>query len=151
MAPTAAEVSAHLAEGRAEMEAMMAATCRITKAGPGEPVFNEETLQYTDPPRVTVYEGPCRIQIKADINSNVVETTAGDHEWTYLTDTLQVPIVADPEVSTGTTAAVRPDNVAEILTNPDDTSLVGRVFNIQGMYHKTHATHRRFRVREVVG
>lgn len=136
------EILATIAEGRAEIESLMLATCRITKPGTGTPTFDEATGQYTDPPRVPVYEGKCRIQVKADINSNVVETTAGEREWTYLTMTLQLPIEGSE--------AVRPDDICEILTSPEDSSLEGRLLNIQGMYHKSAATHRRFRVREVI-
>jgi hypothetical protein len=150
------EIFGTLAEGRAEMESLMLATCRITRpAVPGDaeyvaPTFDESTGQYTDPGRVVVYgpgvpagnDGRCRIQVKADINSNVVETTAGEREWTYLTMTLQLPIEGSE--------AVRPDNICELLTSPEDTSLEGRMLNIQGMYHKSAATHRRFRVREAI-
>jgi len=146
---SAAEIDQTVAEGRAEVESLMLDRCRITKPGAGDPVFNEANGQYTDPPRVVVYEGKCRIQVKADINSNVVETTAGEREWTYLTMTLQLPI--DPgSGDIGTTEAVRPDNIAEMLSCRHDADLEGRVLNIQGTYHKSQATHRRFRVREVI-
>jgi hypothetical protein len=151
------EIFGTLAEGRAEMESLMLATCRITRpAEPGDPEYvdtstiDEATGQYPAAGRVVVYgpdvpagnDGRCRIQVKADINSNVVETTAGEREWTYLTMTLQLPIAGSE--------AVRPDNICELLTSPEDTSLEGRLLNIQGMYHKSAATHRRFRVREVI-
>lgn len=143
------EILSTVDEGRAEMESLMLATCRITrpaKLGDAEYVdastLDEETGQYPEQGRVTTYEGKCRIQVKADINSNVVETTAGEREWTYLTMTLQLPIEGSEEV--------RPDNICEMLTSPEDESLVGRLLNVQGMYHKSQATHRRFRVREVI-
>lgn len=120
----------------------MTDTCRITKPGTGSVAFNETTGQNTPPARVVVYEGPCRFQVKSDMNSNVVETTAGDHEWSYLTATLQLPIDGSE--------LVRPDNVAEVLTCPYDATMVGRVWNVQSIYHKSHATHRRYRIREVI-
>lgn len=144
------DLLAHLNEGRDAIEAIMTDRCRITKPGVGAKVFNETTGQYDEPPRVVVYEGKCRIQVKADINSNLVETTSGDHEWTYLTATLQIPIYAGA-ADTGDPGDVRPDNVAEMLSVAADDTLIGRVFNIQGIYHKSHATHRRWRIREVVG
>lgn len=132
--------------------------CRITRPGPGgKGPINPVTLEYDQPPaRVVVYQGRCRIQVKADINSNVVETTAGDREATYQTFTLGVPITAvpaapgDPFETVGTPEAVRPDYIAEIIHAPNDPSLLGRLFNIQGMYHKSQASHRRWRVRQVV-
>lgn len=35
--------------------------CLITKEGAGEPVYDEQTLTYDDPPRETVYEGKCLV------------------------------------------------------------------------------------------
>lgn len=148
--PTAADIGATLNEGRAEMESLMQDRCRITKPGVGKGPFNETTGQYDPPDPIVVYVGRCRLQVKADINSNVVETTAGDREATYLTGTLQVPIYQVDDDGVGTTGAVRPDNVAEMLTCVHDSTMVGRLFNVQGTHHKSHATHRRFRVREVI-
>jgi Family of unknown function (DUF6093) len=150
--PSQTEVELFLAEGRREMESLMTDRCRVTAPGaipPGPREFDDESGQYVVPARVVVYEGPCRYQVKADINANVVETTAGDREWTYLTGTLQLPVV-DPVGVVGSVLDIRPDHVAEWLESPSEPDLVGRQFNIQGTYHKTHATHRRLRVREVI-
>lgn len=125
------------------MNALMIDTCRITKPGVGTGPFNEETGQYDPPARITVYEGPCRIQVRSDINSNAVEAVVGEHEFTYRTGTLQLPIDG--------TADIKPDYVAEHLTCPLDPSLVGRLYNLQAESKgKTHATHRRYRMREVL-
>ena len=96
-----------IAAGRDAFAGILTDTCDITKPGPTKPVFDDETGQYVTPARVSVYRGPCRIQVKADINSNVVETTAGEREWTYLTAQLQLPVVtppARPETSTSSTS-----------------------------------------------
>lgn len=123
----------------------MVDTCRITKPGEGKGPFNEATGQYDPPARITVYEGKCRIQVRSDINSNAVEAVVGEHEWTYRTGTLQLPITAE-------TGAIRPDFICEYLTCPLDPSMVGRLFNMQAETKgKTHATHRRYRIREVLG
>jgi hypothetical protein len=106
-------------------------------------------LQYPAQGRVTLYEGVCRVQVKVDINSNVVETTAGDREWTYLVAQLQLP-VETPTGATGDVADVDVDHICTVLTSPSDPTLVGVVYNIQGIYHKSHAVYRRFRVREVI-
>jgi hypothetical protein len=128
----------------------MTDTCRVTKAGVGQGTFNEATGQYDNPPaRVVVYEGPCRIQVKADINSNVVETTAGEREWTYTTSQLQLPVMNPPE-AIGDVGDVDVDHVAEILTAEYDPALVGRLFNIKAPYGKSQAVYRRMRVNEVV-
>lgn len=147
---TAAEIGAVLAEARAEFLSLALDECEITKAGEQVgPRVLDENLQYTDPARVVVYRGPCRMQVKADINSNVVESTAGDREWTYLTGQLQLP-VETPADAVGSVADVRPDQIAEITVALFDPSLEGRVFNVQGIYHKSQAGYQRFRVKEVV-
>lgn len=117
--------------------------------------IDESTGQYPVQGRVTIYRGPARLQVKADINSNVVETTAAEREWTYLTAQLQLPVTLDEALAIdGTTlgdpAAVATDNVVAYELCPYDTSMVGREFNVAGPYHKSHAVYRRFRVREVV-
>jgi hypothetical protein len=138
-----------LARGQRAWLATATDTCRITKPGVGATTFNESTGQNTHPARVVVYEGPCRVQVKVDINSNVVETTAGDREATYLVSQLQLGVTT-PEGATGDVADVDVDHVCEVLTSPSDPTLVGVLYNIQGIYHKSHAVYRRFRVREVI-
>ena len=149
MSPTSTdEITAFLAQGRAEIESLMQDTVRITRpATEDDPEWVPQELdtatgQYPEQGRVVVYEGKCRFQVKADINSNVVETTAGEREWTYLTAQLQVPIAG--------TLEIRTDHVAQVLTCPNDPDLVDRLFNIMGSYHKSQAAYRRFRVRELV-
>lgn len=139
-----------LARGQAAWAGTATDTCRITKPGVGKGPFNEATGKRDAPPRVTVYEGPCRLQVKADINSNVVEATAGEREWTYLTAQLQLP-VHTPEGATGSVDDVDIDQMAEMLTSPENPAMVGVHLNIQGPFHKSQAVYLRFRVREVVG
>lgn len=138
-----------LLAGRAAIEALMVDTCMVSRPGEGIPSWNEDTGQYETPERVPVYVGPCRLQVRADINSNLVETTAGDRESTYLTATLILPITVPPE-GFGSSADIRPDDVATYLTAQDDPTMVDREFNVQGLHHKSQATARRFRVREVI-
>lgn len=138
-----------LAAGRSAFLQVANDTLQITAPGDGDPEFDEETGTYSDPPRVVVYRGPGRIQVKADINSNVVETTAGEREWTYLTAQLQLP-TETPSNAVGDVYAVRTDYVCEVLDSPDSPALVGALFNIQGTYNKSQAVYLRFRVREVI-
>lgn len=137
-----------LAAGRASFEQLLTDTCRITEAGVGKGPFNESTGKYDPPARVVIYEGPCRIQVKADINSNVVEATAGEREQTYLTAQLQTP-VETPDDAIGDVAKIDVDHVAEILEAPYSRNMVGRQFNIQDSYDKSHAIYTRFRVKEL--
>lgn len=130
--------------GRAAIESLMIDTCRVTKAGVGKGPFNATTGQYAPPARITVYEGKCRIQVRSDINSNAVEAVVGDYESVYRTATLQLPVTA-------TSGAIEPDCVATLLTCPLDPSLVGTEYGVLAETKgKTHASHRRFRIREVL-
>jgi hypothetical protein len=140
-----------LADGQAAWLAIATDRCRITKPGVGKGPFNQATGKYDTPARVTVYEGPCRIQVKADINSNVVETTAGEREWTYLTAQLQVPVrTPEGDDVVGSVNDIDVDHVCEILTAPHSPTLVGTLHNLQGTYHKSQAVYSRYRLREVV-
>lgn len=131
-----------LAEDRRDFAELLTDRCRITSDASTAPVFDEDTGQYAYGDRVLVYEGPCRVQVKVDINSNVVETTAGEREFTYLTSQLQLPVEGTGDVDV--------DQVCEVLAAPYDPSLVGVLLNISGPYRKSISTYRRFRVREVV-
>lgn len=148
-------VSALLAGQRAWLK-MATDTCRITReakvgdSGYVAQTINESTGQYPAQGRVTIYEGPCRIQVKVDINSNVVETTAGDREETYLISQLQLPVVT-PAGATGDVNDVDVDHICEVLTSLDSPPLVGSKFNVAGPFHKSHATYLRFRIREAAG
>lgn len=127
--------------------------CIIYRPGAGQGTRNEDTGQYDDPPdEVVVYEGPCRMQVRADINSNVVETSAGGREWTYLTSQVQLPLDGHPDIKRGSSADVRTDDICRWTATgaSGDPAMVDRLFNIAGPFHKTHASKRRFRVREVV-
>jgi hypothetical protein len=129
---------------RAFAEAQLPDQVRIVHPGPsGGGTFNDATGQYDDPPdAVVVYEGPARFQIRADINTNIVEPQELDREWAYQTSTLQLPIEG--------TGAIRSDDVATCTAARYDEELVGRVFNIQAVQHKSMATTRKFRLREAV-
>lgn len=137
-----------LEDGRRAFAELCTDTCRITRDGDGpRGPLNEATGQYAPPPRVIVYEGPARLQVKADINSNVVEATAGEHEWTYLTAQLQLP-TETPVGAVGSVHDVGANHLCEMLAAPHSPSLVGRRLTIQGPYHKSQAVYLRFRVKE---
>lgn len=147
--PNATEIVSELAEGRAAWLALATDTCRITKPGTGGlgPI-NEATGQYdTEAAAVVVYEGPCRVQIRADVNSNVVEVTVGEKEWAYQTSILALPVIT-PAGAIGDTADVRIDHTVTYLTCPADPGMVGRVFQIRALMHKSHMTSRRMRIAE---
>ena len=129
--------------GRAAIDKIMVDTCVIHRFDPAVRVWNESTGQYDPGPGVEVYRGRCRVQVRSDINSNAVEAVVGDHEWTYRTATVQLPIEG--------TERVVADCVLTLLSSPHDPARVGIKLNLQAdTKGKTHATHRRFRSREVL-
>jgi hypothetical protein len=138
----AAHVDHALAAGRSLAESLMTATCLITADGVGEPVFDDETGQYVEPERVTVYEGKCRVQIPGDRTASN-EAEAGDREISTQEPELQLPVVGSEAVAVG--------HQALIVSNPRDTALVDRVFTVIGPHAKSQATARRLRVIEVTG
>lgn len=134
--------------GRAAIESLMIDRCRITReAKPTDPGYvapelDEDTGEYPEPPRVMLYEGICRVQVRSDINSNAVDAVIGEHEFVYRTATLQLPIAS---------GHIPVNCVAEILDSPLDPTLVGAEYLIHAETKgKTHATHRRFRIKEVL-
>lgn len=143
------EVARGLAEGRVLAEALMTDTCTITRAGAGAGAgagvgagvgpFNESTGQYDPPPRITVYTGKCRIQIKSAVASSA-DSSAGDRLGTVQDRELQLPITGTADVSI--------DDVAEVTAAVSDASLVGRKFTVTERHEKSQATARRLRVRQ---
>jgi hypothetical protein len=147
---------ASVARGRAMAQRQMVDTCKVVRYAPiavgGE--LDEATGKYPQqtagvPDNATViYEGPCRIQIRSDINANIVEPQELDREWAYQTSTLQLPIADDDRIVTGTSGDIQSNDVCVYLTSRYDPSLVGRLFNMQATTHKTMSSVRRFRIRE---
>lgn len=128
--------------GRQAIEDLMVDTCRVTRYDSNDRTWNETTGQYSGDTGTVVYEGKFRIQVRSDINANAVEAVVGEHEWTYRTATVQLPIEG--------TGGIVADCVLEILTCPLDPDMEGRLYNLQAdTKGKTHATHRRFRAKEL--
>lgn len=136
-------IEAELPFLRAEAEAMMVDTCRITKPDPaGRGPMNQTTGKYDPPAPATVYEGVCRIP-RRDNTGNTAQATAGDETWEVGEYPLSLPVEA-----TGS-ADVEPGMTVTYLTAAHDAALVGRVFGITGPGRQSTATARRFRMKEV--
>ncbi len=122
-------------------------TCTITRKGTGTGEFNNETGQYDDPPRTTIYGptvaphfGKCRLQVRS-ISSGSTDSNAGEREAGVQESELQLPV----DESTGNVAV---GDVAEMVTCVMDPSLVGRQFTIASRHGKSQASARRLRVEE---
>jgi len=138
--------AAELAEHRGDAESRMVDTCRITRPGDGPRVPNPETLAYEGPAPVTVYEGKCRIPRR--VAGSAQSSDAGEATWQVGEYPLAIPLDGDGYVA-GETVGV--GQTVEYLTSTTDPDLVGRSYGITGVSHQTHATERRFRMKEVVG
>ncbi len=157
---------AEIAEDRAIAEAQMTDSCTISRPGVSSGELDED-LQYVTAAEVVIYgpgavdpvtgdpitadtalgrdilSGKCRIQVRSDINSNAVEAVVAEHEWTYRTATLQLPIDG--------TGHIESDTILTMIDCPYDHALEGRKFNVQAEAKgKTHASHRRYRIRELM-
>ena len=131
-------------------------TCRVVRY-PAPAVggaLDETTLQYPDQTKdvptgaTVIYEGPCRIQIRSDINANIVEPQELEREWAYQTSTLQLPVDEDKRIVAGASKDIDSNDVCVYLTSRYDPSLPGRLFNMQATTHKSQSSVRRFRIRE---
>lgn len=106
-------------------------------------VMDPDTLQYPTQGRITVYEGPGRLQLRSTaVGIGFSDQDAGDRRVVVQEPELQLPV--------DDTADVTVNDVAECLTAPNDDSLVGRKFTVMARHEKTHAGKRRLRVSEVI-
>lgn len=146
-----------IAEGRAMAQAEMVDTCRIVRSAAvgSTGAIDETTGKYPSQSiplddATVIYEGPCRLQIRSDINANIVEPQELEREWAYQTSTLQLPVDADARIVSGASKDVQTSDVCLVLTARYDPSLPGRAFNVNATTHKTMSSVRRFRIREAV-
>jgi hypothetical protein len=103
-----------------------------------------------------IYEGPFRIQVRADINANAYEAVIGEREDLVRTANVEFPVKTPASargmVVRGSTAAIRDDDILTIKRCRLDPAMNGRVVNLQAdIKGKSQATKRRFRSRELIG
>lgn len=123
-----------LVRGRAAALALMVDTCVIKR------VTAETTDPFSGtitPTLTTVYSGVCRVQhgeAQAREEANV-----GQAYLLMLILELQLPMtVTDLQV----------DDQVTVTASVHDPDLVGRVFTVRDLFHKTHAASRRLRIQE---
>ena len=128
----------------------MTDTCRITKDGDGERVFDDATGEYGEPERVEVYGpataphlGKCRIPRRAGVLTSGSASSSGEVGWEVGEWPLDLPSVGSEDVS--------PGMVVDYVTAELDASLPGRRFTITEPSRQSQATARRFKVKEVLG
>jgi hypothetical protein len=127
-----------LARGRTAAEAGMADACTIRRAsgsGTTDPVTGVPSQSYT-----TLYAGKCRVQQQVAIARP--HDVGEDKVWLVRFD-LQLPMETSAGLAVG-------DQVT-ITASVADPDLVGRVFAVNELAHKSEATSRRVGVVEVTG
>lgn len=112
--------------------------CTVTRPG-GDPVFDDETGQYTPAEPVTVYNGPFR--------SRGVNVTPGE-----IDAAAQLLVETDAMVAfpvTVESAGITKNDTLTWTGSAFDPALVGKSARITGPFEKTsHAVSRKFRIEE---
>lgn len=128
-----------LAAGRQTAQALMESTVRIRRKTGQTP---NRTTGKVETTWSTVYEGPARVRLTG---SDPREIDAVGQRVAIQDPTVSLPIGDDARIVTGTSAAVRLDDVGEVLANPPDPGETGTAFRIAGRVGQTHSTARRMR------
>lgn len=120
--------------GRLAAEALMVDTVTVRRKS-GEATDSDTGV--VSPTYSTVYTGKCRVQQRAG-----VARPASVGEAEVLVSRLELHV---PTSATG----IASDDVATVDASALDADLVGRVFHIRELAHKTFATARRYSMVEV--
>jgi len=123
-----------VAEGRTQAELLMFDACVVDRPGP---VVTDPDTGVAAPSLSRIYAGKCKVQQTIAQSSN---PTAGGHSFTVQSTRWDTPVSAGPfavnDVVTMTGAVL-------------DPQLVGRVYRVVELFHKSGATAQRVRVEEV--
>ena len=121
--------------GRREAEALMADACEVHRLGPQ--VTDYFTGQVTNS-RVLVYSGACKFQ---QTISQASSPSSGGHAFTVQDVRWDTPVTAGPFLV---------DDEVTVTAAVLDAQLVGRVYRVSELFHKSGATAQRVRVEEIV-
>lgn len=108
--------------------------CTVSR--PGEPATDQNTGDVT-PSMSPVYAGRCKVQQTISQGSN---PSAGSHQFTIQDSRVDFPVSAGP---------LAVDDVVTVTASVLDPQLVGTVFRISELFHKSFATAQRTRVETV--
>lgn len=126
-------ITAGLADLRALAESLMVDACVVTK--PGAATWDESTGANIPGAPVTLYAGPCRVQVPESVPGAPV---AGEAEWVTAATVVSLPVVGSEAVTVGATVT--------ITDAAEDRALVGQEYEVAGIpLAKSHATTRRLR------
>jgi hypothetical protein len=102
-------------------------------------VYTDQVTGQVSTVSAPVYEGPCKVQQTIAQSSN---PEAGGRQFTVQSARLDLPVSAGP---------LMVDDTVTITAAVLDAQLVGRVFRVVELFHKSFATAQRVRVEEVTG
>ena len=128
-------IQAAVAAGRRAAQALMTDTCTITHV---TGTTTDDLTGLVTQQRATRYAGACRIQAPA---AQGQRADVGEATVTVLRMQLQLPVA-------GTELVARGDQVV-VTASAGDAALVGRVWVVRDLAHKSHATARRMTIEEV--
>lgn len=128
-------LTAALARGRAAAERMMVDTVTIDRAD-GTTARDPDTGAETPNYGAALYSGKARIQQRAAVSQ---EDEGAGRTVTTLRLELQLPT---------SVTGLQVDDRVTVNTAAHDADLVGRVFRVSALHHKTHATARRVAIEE---
>ena len=126
-------VSASL-RGREAAESLMVDACTVTRPGP---VVTDPVTGNVTPSSTPAYTGACKVQQTISQASN---PTAGGHAFTIQDSRVDVPVSAGP---------LKVNDVVTITASVLDPQLVGTVFRVVELFHKSMATAQRTRVETI--
>lgn len=126
-----------LLRGRRAAEALMLDTVTVTRADPGATTTDPESGQVV-PASTTIYTGVGKIQSSQRSLARPAMVGEAERYVTHLE--LHLPVSA-----TGVAA----DDIATVTASTLDPDLVGCVFHVRELAHKTFLTARRFEIIEV--
>ena len=115
--------------GRAFADEIMLDSCKVTKPGIGKPVRDPETGEYVDPPRVTVYEGPCRWRNAYPAPQSV---QAGGVTWAADIVIVSIPVAEAGGIENGC--------VVELTASAMDPASVGMSATVMADHVQTFST-----------
>ncbi len=119
-----------LPELRAQAEARMVDTCRVTTSG--DATWDEGSGSHLPSEPVVIYEGPCRLR---NTFGAPYTADAGETVWAVDMCTVSVPVDGTAGISNG--------HDVEILSCPNDPGMVGLRLVVQAPHFQTDSTARR--------
>lgn len=129
---------AAIRQGRRWAESLMVDQCEIRRTT-GEPgPLDPETGERPPAPTTVVYSGKCKVQTYEPHES---KPESGNHVYTVQRYYVHLPVDAGPAVI---------DDRVQITQSAVAPHLVGRIYRVAGLHHKSMSTAQRLLVDEVV-